>query len=212
MQLTDYLEELKRIRLLKPDEEKKLWTAYKEQGDDGARRRLIESYQPLVFKQVMPYRSYEGIMDLIQEGTVGLIEAVESFCPTRGVAFSLYASHRIRGRIYDYLRQEGQSDIACMDAQIGQETGGISLKEQLPATDATVPEQAETHELIGRVRAAMARLPQKERAVLQGVYLECQTAQAVADTLEVTPSHVYRLEKSGVRRVRGMLSRFMHHW
>ena len=143
MQLSEYMKELRKVKTLDRAQEAKLWAAFKERGDEEARQRLIESYQPLVFKQAMPYRALPGIMDVIQEGTVGLIEAVERYDPARGVAFSLFAVHRIRGRMADFLRKEGASDIACMDAQ--PEAGGDSLKESLADTAAlSVPEAAES--------------------------------------------------------------------
>ena len=211
MRLDDYIKELQHVELLKPEEEANLWHAYKNEGDASARRLLIESYQPLVFKQALPYRVLPNIMDVIQEGTVGLIEAVERYEPARGIAFSLFAVHRIRGRMLDFLKKEGASDIACMDAR--PEDGGETMKESLAdAAALSVPEAAETHELCGRLHAAMERLPEKERAVLTGVYLESQPIGVVADALDVSTSHIYRLQKSGIRRVRGMLSRFMHNW
>ena len=211
MRLDDYIKELQNVELLTSEEEQSLWCAYKSDGDASARRHLIESYQPLVFKQALPYRALPNIMDVIQEGTVGLIEAVERYELARGVAFSLFAVHRIRGRMLDFLKKGGASDIACMDAR--PDEGGESMKESLAdAAALSVPETAESHELAGRLHAAMDRLPEKERAVLTGVYLESQPIDAMADALDVSTSHVYRLQKSGIRRVRGMLSRFMHHW
>ena len=117
MRLEEYIKELQNVQLLSQEEEATLWQRYKTQGDMAARRHLIESYQPLVFQQALPYRSFSGIMDVIQEGTVGLIEAVERYEPARSVAFSLFAVHRIRGRMLDFLKKEGASDVACMDAR-----------------------------------------------------------------------------------------------
>lgn len=213
MRLDDYMKELNEVSLLSSEEEAALWRAFKERGDQQARRRLIESYQPLVFKQALPYRGFDGVMDLIQEGTVGLIEAVEHYDPRRGVAFSLFAVHRIRGRMCDFLKKEHESDVACMDASLDGEKGGMTFKEALAdAAALSVPEQAESDELAGRLQTAMGRLPEKECAVLTGVYLESQPVEAVAEALSVSKSHIYRLQKSGIRRVRGMLSRFMQHW
>ena len=48
--------------------------------------------------------------------------------------------------------------------------------------------------------------------MLQGMYLEDRPAQAVADAIDVSLGHVYRLQKQGVRRIRGMLSRFIHEF
>lgn len=210
MRLDQYMKELNRVQLLEPEEEQALWQAFKEERDTVARQRLIESYQPLVFKQAMPFSHLTCIMDVIQEGTVGLIEAVERYDHTRGVAFSLFAVHRIRGRMLDFLRREGRVDIACMEENLEDASG--NLKENLVDTAASVPEQAESHELSGRLHQAMARLPAKERAVLEGMYLRSEDAAQMADNLQVSSSHIYRLQKSGIRRVRGMLSRFMQYW
>ena len=56
------------------------------------------------------------------------------------------------------------------------------------------------------------RLPLKEQQVLQGMYLEDRPAQAVADAIDVSLGYIYRLQKQGVRRIRGMLSRFIHEF
>lgn len=206
MRLEEYLRELEKVELLAPEEEKSLWQAFKECGDRAARRRLIESYQPLVFKTALPWRTSESIMDVIQEGTVGLIEATESFDWKRGVAFSLFAVHRIRGRMLNFLQKEGRRDITCMDAP---RTDGKAPWELLPDTALSVAEQAELGLMTRELHRALARLPQKERLVLESVYLKSEAVAKIADVLDVSASHIYRLQKSGVRRVRGMLSRFM---
>lgn len=48
--------------------------------------------------------------------------------------------------------------------------------------------------------------------MLEGMYWSSEDAAGMADTLNVSSSHVYRLQKNGIRRIRGMLSRFMHYW
>ena len=150
-------------------------------------------------------------MDIIQEGTVGLIEAVESFDAQRGVAFSLFAVHRIRGRMLNFLKKEGRSDLACIDGGQGGEIEA-SPKELIEDTAVSVAEQAEHHELAGQLHNALARLPQKERFVLEKVYLKSAEVKDVAELLNVSTAHIYRLQKSGIRRIRGMLSKFMQHW
>ena len=210
MRFEQYVAELSRVKLLEPEQEQRLWQAYKQTGDEEARRILIESYQPLVFKQALPYRGLQNIMDIVQEGTIGLIEAVEHYDPGRGVAFSLFSVHRIRGRMLNFLRKEGVVDVACMDAAAI--AGGITLKENLMDTAPSVAEQAEDHELMFRVQQALDRLPLKEKTVLESIYMQSETATVVADGLQLSTSHIYRLQKSGIRRVRGMLSRFMQHW
>ena len=206
---SDYVKKLSAVQKLTPEEERELWCAYKVCGDEGARQRIIESYQPLVFREVMPYCSLSAVMDAVQEGTIGLIEAVERYDPKRGVAFSLYAVHRVRGRILDFLRREGQVDLPCLEEETEMcETAKELLVDERPS----VAELAEHHALVGVLGAAMARLPARERIVLEGVTIGGTRAQTMAESLGVTPAQIYRLQKNGIRRVRGMLSRFMQHW
>ena len=73
LRFAQYVEELQRIKPLERGQEEKLWRAYKERGDKAARGQIIEAYQPLVFKQALPYRNLQNVMDVVQEGTVGLI-------------------------------------------------------------------------------------------------------------------------------------------
>ena len=206
---SDYVKKLSAVQKLTPTEEEELWRAYKECGNEAARQRIIESYQPLVFREVMPYRALSAVMDAIQEGTDGLIEAVERYDPSRGVAFSLYAVHRIRGRILNFLRCEGQVDLPCLEVETEtHETAKDLLVDVCPS----VAELAEHHALVGVLGAAMERLPARERLVLEGVTIGGARAQTMAEALGVTSAQIYRLQKNGIRRIRGMLSRFMHHW
>ena len=206
---SDYLARLSAVQKLSVEEERTLWRAYKEAGDEAARRRIIEAYQPLVFREVLPYRTLPAVMDAVQEGTIGLIEAVERYDPSRGVAFSLYAVHRIRGRILDFLRCEGQVDLPCLEVETEtHETAKDLLVDVCPS----VAELAEHHALVGVLGAAMERLPAHERLVLEGVTIGGARAQTMAEALGVTSAQIYRLQKNGIRRIRGMLSRFMHHW
>lgn len=209
MQLDRYISELNKVRLLDYAEEQELWKKYKEEDSQQARSKLIESYQPLVFKTAEAFLKLDNVMDVIQEGTVGLIEAVEGYDYTRGVAFSIFAVHRIRGRMYNFLKKEGRADIACLEADSSDRQFGLEL---LTDTGMPVPEQVELQEASRRVKSAMDRLPEKEYMVLNRIYVGCQEAAQVAQQLHVSTSHIYRLQKSGVRRVRGMLSRFMHQW
>ena len=103
--LSEYINSLPKEGKLSREEEARLWDAYKNEGELEARQKLIEHYQLLVFKEATKYPVQETVLlDLIQEGTVGLMEAAEKFDIEQGVAFSLYAIHRIRGRMLDFLR------------------------------------------------------------------------------------------------------------
>lgn len=200
--LQQYLTELQKINLLEREEELDLWRACAD-GDQSAYRKIITAYQPLVFKIAMAFRLTETqTLELIQEGTVGLLEAAEKFDYTRGVA-----SHRIRGRMLDFLQAEYGSQMLSLD---GVNSAGLAWSECLVSNEATPFELAERHFLNDKITQAMERLPQKEQQVLTGIYLEDKSAGDLAASIDVSLGHIYRLQKQGVRRVRGMLSRLMN--
>jgi len=212
MSLQAYIQELKKITLLEPAQEQRLWVSYKEHGDIDSRQRLIEQYQPLVFKAAAHWRRDEAeAMDILQEGTVGLIEAVENYDPSRGVAFSLFALHRIRGRMLTYLQKEGRHDHVYMDSPLTADEGQRTLADCLVDSEADVSRQVERNLLLQQVQQALQKLPVKEQEVLNGVYLQDCEARQMADALDISISHIYRLQRQGIRRIRGMLSRFMQN-
>lgn len=201
--LIDYIQSLPKDGVLAAEREAELWSLYKKEENMEARAELIEHYQFLVFKEAMKYPLQETeILDLIQEGTVGLLEAAEGFYPERKVAFSLFAIHRIRGRMIDFLKKN-RKDVLLGEGQVEQV---FSLE---PVPD-TAFETADRKSLSAIVDRAIERLPEKEQKVIRNVYLREQTALETAEELSVTTSYVYQLEKRGIRRLRGMLSKLMH--
>lgn len=94
---------------LDPEEEEKKWKEYKRTGDIKIRNFFIEKYSPLVKYVVsnmnITVNDQSDYDDLIGWGIDGLIDAIERFDPDRGVKFKTYAIIRIRGAIYDKLRE-----------------------------------------------------------------------------------------------------------
>ncbi len=206
--LEDYLAELQKIKLLAPEEEQALWQAYKDRGDLEARSRLIEQYQPLVFREVRRWQVRADIVsDTLQEGTLGLIEAVERYDYRRGVAFPLFAVHRIRGAVLDYLKREGAVRALSLDEP---DERGVTLQETLYDEQPDPAEVTHRQLLLDKVSHVLQRLPDKEQAVVEGVYLNDVAQKHLAQRLDISLPYVYRLQKRGIRRVRGMLSRFIH--
>ena len=96
------------MALIKPAKESD-WIAFKEHKDENARGRIAEHYLPLVKYVIdrVAYRLPDFIDrdDLISEGIVGLIDAIDKFEPEREYKFETYAVVRIRGAVLDSLRQ-----------------------------------------------------------------------------------------------------------
>ncbi len=102
--LRRYLDEVRRYPLLEPEEEFRLVSKLKNEGDMQAARALVSANLRLVVKIAFEYRSmYSNVLDLIQEGNIGLMKAVSKFDPTKGARLSYYSSWWIRSYILKYL-------------------------------------------------------------------------------------------------------------
>jgi RNA polymerase sigma-32 factor len=99
-----YMRETRRYPLLTPDEERSLAVRLVEHGDTQAARKLIEANLRLVVKIAYEYRrAHKNLLDLVQEGNIGLIQAVGKFDPYRGVKLSSYAAFWIRAYILKFI-------------------------------------------------------------------------------------------------------------
>lgn len=102
--LTTYLAQLRHVAPLSAEQQQELAEAYYKDGDVEAARNLIMSNLRLVVKIAREYhRRRNSLMELIQEGNVGLAEAIRRYDPYRGVKFTSYAQYWIRAMILNYL-------------------------------------------------------------------------------------------------------------
>ena len=102
--LRRYLAEISRFTPLARDEEHKLAVHYHETGDRETAYRLVTSNLKLVVKIAMIYHKvYRNLLDLIQEGNLGLIQAVKRFDPYRGTRLPTYAAWWIKAYILKFL-------------------------------------------------------------------------------------------------------------
>jgi RNA polymerase sigma-32 factor len=102
--LTRYLEEIRRFPMLDRQEEFMLAKSWREKGDRDAAHKLVTSHLRLVAKITKGYRGYGlPIADMISEGHVGLMRAVERFEPKRGFRFATYAVWWIKAAIQEYI-------------------------------------------------------------------------------------------------------------
>ncbi len=103
-ELTRYLAEIRRYPLLTAEEENEAARAFYEDGDVNAGRKLVTGNLRLVVKISMEYRrAWVNVMDLIQEGNIGLSEAVKRYDPYRGVRFSSFARYWIKALILQFI-------------------------------------------------------------------------------------------------------------
>ncbi|MEW6218506.1 MAG: RNA polymerase factor sigma-32 [Thermodesulfobacteriota bacterium] len=100
-----YLREISQYPLLSREDTEALAIRFHEQRDPEAAYALVTANLRLVVKVAMDFQKYwmQNFLDLIQEGNVGLVQAVKKFDPYRGVKFSYYAAYWIRAYILKFI-------------------------------------------------------------------------------------------------------------
>ena len=102
--LTLYLKEISKHKLLTIEEEKELTLQLLETGDIDTAKKLVLANLRLVVKIALEYKNaYKNVMDLIQEGNIGLMKAVSKYDPAKGAKLSYYASWWIRSYILKFI-------------------------------------------------------------------------------------------------------------
>ncbi|MBZ5553159.1 MAG: sigma-70 family RNA polymerase sigma factor [Acidobacteriia bacterium] len=102
--LTQYLQEIRKYPILPPEEQRQLAIRYQKFKDIGAARQLITSNLRLVVKIVFEYhQAFKEVLDLIQAGNIGLMQALRKFDPYRRTRFSSYATYWIKAYILKYI-------------------------------------------------------------------------------------------------------------
>ena len=99
-----YMKSVRHYPVLTPEEEKEYALQYMENEDPEAAEKLVTSNLRLVIKIAYQYhRQWANVLDLIQEGNVGLVEALSRYDPYREIRFSSYAQYWIRAMILRFL-------------------------------------------------------------------------------------------------------------
>jgi RNA polymerase sigma-32 factor len=99
-----YLSDIRRFAMLERDREYELAKRWREHGDRDAANQLVTSHLRLAAKIAMGYRGYGlPVSEIISEGNVGLMQALNRFEPERGFRFATYAMWWIRASIQDYI-------------------------------------------------------------------------------------------------------------
>jgi RNA polymerase sigma-32 factor len=155
--LTAYMQEIRRYPLLSREEEHELAVEFAKTQDPKIARRLITANLRLVVKIAHEYRrAYRNLLDLVQEGNLGLLQAVQKYDPHRGVKLSSYAAWWIRAYMLKFILNNWRLvKIGTTQAQRKLffnlskereklENAGISATSNLLAERLSVPEQEVT--------------------------------------------------------------------
>ncbi len=138
--------------------------AYHGRGDRAARERLIELYLPLVRTLALRFaHSGERLDDLVQVGSIGLIEAIERFDPERGTDFSSFAIPTITGEIKNHLRD--RTAVVRVPRRLAELTVDLhGARTRLAASLARAPTLSELARETGSDEGAVQEAMETERA------------------------------------------------
>ena len=102
--LSSYASEIKKFPILEEDEEYHLASLWRDKGDKAALKKLIASHLRLVVKIARGYSGYGiSVEDLVAEGNIGVMQAIQHFDPTIGYRFSTYAAWWIKAKIQEFV-------------------------------------------------------------------------------------------------------------
>lgn len=274
-----YLREISRFPLLKPEEEHELAVRVRDNNDPDAAFRLVSSHLRLVVRIAMDFqrRWMQNVLDLVQEGNVGLMRAVNKFDPDKGIKFSYYASFWIKAYILKFimdnwrmvkigttqvqrklfynLNRERQKLIAqgfdpdaamlserlgvseeqinemdqrlaandlSLNAQVGDEPGGATRMDFLPALGPGIEDDLAGSEMADivrdKIKTLLPSLNDKELYILQNRLLtdDPVTLREIGERYNVTRERVRQLEARLLEKIRrhiaGDVKDFSDEW
>jgi RNA polymerase sigma-32 factor len=222
-------------RPLSPADELVLARAYRRTGDMRLRNQLVKANLRLVVKMAVEHDRTRGrlLSDLIQEGCIGLIEAISRFDPERGVRLGTYAGFWIRAHLFGFnmanarlvrgsrgragRRAFFRGEIApaelSLDTPRPEAEGGSGLYDHLADPAPSVEERLAEAEGQARARLGITaladRLSPRERAILDS-RLRAETPEplrAVARRFGVSGERIRQLEKALLQTLRANLER-----
>lgn len=180
---------------LDAERERELWRLCRL-GDMDAREELIVSYRPLVYwiAGKIHVNNSEVKQDMVQEGMLALIKAVDKFEPEREFKFSTFAYHKIHGQIINFLeRSEKRAPVPVPD-------------EFLPAMSEEYNSNSdEDGDQWLDVSKAVEMLEGREAEIVSALFFEGKNPKDIAAEKKLDISHVYRLRRTAVAKIRNWL-------
>ena len=182
---------------------------------EKARQLLITHNLRLVVYIAKKFESTGiGIEDLVSIGTIGLIKAVKTFCPSKNIKLATYASRCIENEILMFLRKSSQyKNEISIDEPLNIDWDGneLLLSDILGTDEDTVNGGIENEAEKNILLEAVERLPEREKCIMKMrfglVDGKEKTQKEVADMIGISQSYISRLEKRIIKKLRSELEK-----
>ena len=207
-----YYREIRKYQPLTKEQEQQLTTLVKL-GDEQARKTLIEHNLRLVthIAQAYYHPSVE-LLDLIQEGNIGLIEAVDMFDPAQGTRLGTLARFWVEKYILRFLRNE-QEELVSLDMEVVDSGETLLLRETIEDKGSIMGDQGiknidtliEQEELKQQVHEMLSALPEREQEVLRLLYgldgYPEMSREEISKLMCVCPQYMSRIRIAALKRL-----------
>jgi RNA polymerase sigma factor (sigma-70 family) len=199
-----FLRDIKNIQLLTREEEYVL-ARRARQGDPESVRRLIEANLRFVIKVALRYRYWNPglpLMDMISEGCLGLMEAIETFNLDLGYRLITYAELRIRWRIIRVIRDHRKHELISLDEPIYND-GEETAKDLLVSEDLWADEKYFQSQVEYMIRNVFDCLNDRERKVIRLRFWDGFTLENAGLKIGSGKERTRQIEAKALRKLRG---------
>ena len=199
---------------LSREEEEKVFTLLESDTAEARKELIVHNLRLVVYIARKFESTGVGIEDLISIGTIGLIKAVNTFCPARNIKLATYASRCIENEILMYLRKfQSIKNEVSIDEPLNVDWGGNELLlSDILGTDGDVVHQDIERDVDRSILLeAVGRLEGRERTIMELRFglggREEKTQKEVADMIGISQSYISRLEKKIIKGLRKELEK-----
>ncbi len=185
-----------------------------ENSDKSREKLIVHNLRLVVYIARKFDNSPTGLEDLISIGTIGLIKAVNTFCPDKNIKLATYASRCIENEILMHLRKisNRRSEIS-IDEPLNVDYDGneLLLSDILGSDGEEVGRNIEQEDERTSMNIAVSSLPPREKQIMQMRFgmngYEEYTQKQVADALGISQSYISRLEKKIMAKLKKALEK-----
>ncbi len=207
--LSLFLDEIRKYPILTAEEERELAQKI-AQGDLSAKEKFINSNLRFVVSIAKKFHVEQmSLMDLIQEGSIGLIKAVEKFNPEKGYRFSTYAKYWIMQSILRAIDLKCDPNVISLQIHVD-ENGETELGDLIPDDNLTPEEIAITESQKDMIEDLItnSHLTDAEEKVIRMRYFDYADYSKIAKTLGKTRMSIQNIERKALKKIRLMAKNF----